>query len=78
MLLLFIILLFIFFKISLHIPKLKGKKGEKRVAQILSELPQDKYIVLNNILLDTDSGTSQIDHVLQKRCRINICIFPTH
>ena len=64
MLLLFIILLFIFFKISLHIPKLKGKKGEKRVAQILSELPQDKYIVLNDILLDTDKGTSQIDHVI--------------
>ncbi len=45
-------------------PIVKGKVGEATVASILATLPKSKYIVLNNIMLRNDYGTSQIDHVV--------------
>lgn len=54
----FLILCFIDF------PGIKGRFGEKKVTLILSELPKDKYIVLNDLLLYTSRGSSQIDHVV--------------
>ena len=43
----------------------KGRIGEHRVAHILSRLPEDRYRVINNLLLRTSSGsTTQIDHVV--------------
>lgn len=44
-------------------PKQKGKRGEQRVHDILSNLPED-YHVLDDIVLKTDKGTTQIDHVV--------------
>lgn len=44
-------------------PKMKGKQGEQRVRDILSNLPED-YHVLNDIVLKTEKGTTQIDHVV--------------
>lgn len=44
--------------------KIKGFFGEKKISAILSFLPAGKYFVLNNIMLATDTGTSQIDHVV--------------
>lgn len=44
-------------------PKQKGKQGEKRVCSILSNLPEE-YHVLNDIVLKTEKGTTQIDHVV--------------
>lgn len=49
---------------TLFLPKIKGYLGEKAVARHLSNLPDDKYIPLNNIMLNTDHGLTQIDHVV--------------
>lgn len=38
--------------------------GEARVSSILSSLPNDEYKVINNVLLKTDRGSVQIDHVV--------------
>ena len=51
-------------KIWLNSPKRKGKRGEKAVKKSLDNLPEDQYQILNNILLDSDNGTSQIDHIV--------------
>lgn len=45
-------------------PEIKGRAGENRVSAILNRLPNEKYIVLDDILLKTSRGTSQIDHVV--------------
>lgn len=44
-------------------PKIKGKIGEGRVNSILGKLPEG-YIILKDLLLETDKGTTQIDHVV--------------
>ena len=41
----------------------KGKRGEMRVFSILSQL-SDEYNILNDLVLRTDKGTTQIDHVV--------------
>ena len=41
----------------------KGKRGEMRVFSILSQL-SDEYTILNDLVLRTDKGTTQIDHVV--------------
>lgn len=43
--------------------KQKGKRGEMRVSEILSQL-SDEYTILNDVVFRTDKGTTQIDHVV--------------
>lgn len=43
--------------------KQKGKRGEMRVSSILAKLPNE-YTVLNDLVVMTDKGTTQIDHVV--------------
>lgn len=43
---------------------IKGFIGEKIVAAILSGLPKQQYRVVNNVMLGTEYGTTQIDHVV--------------
>lgn len=59
--LIFIILcvLFVFFK-----PQIKGWFGEKAVILILAMLNKDEYKVINDVMLNTEHGTSQIDHIV--------------
>ena len=47
-------------------PQQKGKRGEARVHKILAKLP-DEYRVLDDIVLKTERGTTQIDHVVVSR-----------
>ncbi|MBE6310686.1 MAG: NERD domain-containing protein [Bacteroidales bacterium] len=49
--------------IKMSSPTYIGKYGEKRVAHKLNWLPKE-YITLNDILLPTTYGTSQIDHIV--------------
>lgn len=42
----------------------KGKVGEMVVKYRLKKLPAEEYIVLNDVLLPTQKGTSQIDHLV--------------
>jgi hypothetical protein len=45
-------------------PKIKGYFGEKSVAFFLSSLDESKYKVINNIMLQVESKTTQIYHVI--------------
>ena len=42
----------------------KGKIGERKVSNKLNWLPRDKYIVIDDVILPTPRGTSQIDHIV--------------
>lgn len=45
--------------------KAKGRRGEKKVSLYLNMLPSNKYIVLNDIMLENKFGrTCQIDHIV--------------
>lgn len=45
-------------------PQIKGYIGEKIIAFVLSRLDQNQYKVINDVMVETESGTSQIDHVI--------------
>lgn len=49
---------------ALFYAQIKGFFGEKRVSCKLRCLPRDKYRILNNIILKTEYGTTQIDHIV--------------
>ena len=63
-----LIIIALFFLMSCFVnssnPDIIGKKGEGKVSKILSYLPKDKYIVINDILIEYEHGTIQIDHVV--------------
>lgn len=42
----------------------KGSDGERIVSRILESLPETEYTIINDLLLMTNKGTTQIDHVL--------------
>ena len=70
-LLLFIILIVLLFKFlivilpdSHDLSEIKGDRGEARVARELRGIQNERFRVLNNILLRTGRGSSQIDHVV--------------
>ena len=44
-------------------PQQKGKRGEKKVNEILAQLPTD-YHILNDVVFSTERGTTQIDHIV--------------
>lgn len=60
---LLLIVAFVVFRAIRNSPKYKGKAGEKHVHKILMQLPE-QYAVLNDVVLQTTSGTTQIDHVV--------------
>ncbi len=45
-------------------PKSKGAWGEWTVAKILFRLPAVDYKILNDVMLRTEYGTTQMDHVV--------------
>ncbi|PFV91604.1 hypothetical protein COL21_21545 [Bacillus thuringiensis] len=48
-----------------HVPKWKGKAGEKLVKRILSKLDPKSYFVLHNVTVYMEYGdTTQIDHIV--------------
>jgi len=49
-----------------NLPEQKGKRGEQKVNDILKQLPSD-YYVINDLILKTHKGTTQIDHVVISR-----------
>lgn len=59
--LLIIVFLFVY-RLNKH--NIKGAIGESRVARQLKRLPKNEYKILNDILIRTDKGSSQIDHVV--------------
>jgi hypothetical protein len=61
--LIIIIITFVVFLSLKNSPRSKGKAGEKHVHNILMQLPEE-YTVLDDVVLQTSSGTTQIDHVV--------------
>ncbi|OEH84139.1 NERD nuclease [Desulfuribacillus stibiiarsenatis] len=57
-------LVIIVFFYSLFKPKIKGYLGEKAIAVILSRLDSEKYKIINDIMIEVNGKTSQIDHVI--------------
>ncbi|MFJ8219112.1 MULTISPECIES: nuclease-related domain-containing protein [Bacillus cereus group] len=48
-----------------HVPKWKGKAGEKLVKRILGKLDPTSYYVLHDVMVHTEYGdTTQIDHIV--------------
>lgn len=62
------ILLLVLFIVSIWLKvtrsKRLGSRGEFSISLMLSKLDSDKYIVMNDLMLDTKYGTTQIDHVV--------------
>ena len=55
-----VLIIFLYFKI----PNIKGAIGELITNKQLSKLPKDKFTILNNILINTSNGSSEIDHIV--------------
>ena len=49
------------------IPEIRGHIEEKKVSAFLATLPSYEYKIFNDILLATESGTTQIDHIVVSR-----------
>ena len=45
-------------------PVIKGYLGERTITRYLNRLPKDEYTILANIMLNTGTGTTQIDHIV--------------
>ena len=45
-------------------PRIKGAKGEYRVSKLLRKLKKDEYKVFNDIYLEVNGRSSQIDHLI--------------
>lgn len=58
-----IVILLVVWKVWLSKPENIGKMGEKLVARKLNWL-SNEYITLNDVLLPTRYGTTQIDHIV--------------
>ena len=59
-----IALFFVAILISLKNPTVKGSIGEWQVKRRLKGLNEEEYIVLHDLLLPYEEGTTQIDHVV--------------
>lgn len=59
-----IIIVAVIFLICIFKPNIKGFIGEQIVSGELRQLPEKEYRVLNDVLLKSEYGTTQIDHVI--------------
>lgn len=50
--------------LRIFLPQIKGWFGEKTVSAILATLPAEDYHTISNVMLKTEYGTSQVDHVV--------------
>ncbi|WP_343287491.1 NERD domain-containing protein [Clostridium saudiense] len=61
---LIIILVVIILIVKFKSPNIKGSIGERKVSKALNTLDNNEYKVINNVMIRTDRGTTQIDHVV--------------
>ena len=59
-----IILIILCILLKIYYPKFRGFMGEFWVKLKLKKLPKNKYINLNNIMLQDNNGIHQIDHIV--------------
>ena len=58
------ILLILGILIDIYYPKFRGFMGEFWLKLELKKLPKNKYKLLNNIMVEDEKGTHQIDYVV--------------
>lgn len=61
---LIIVLVVIVLIVKFKSPNIKGNIGERKVAKALNTLDNNEYKIVNNLIIRTDRGTTQIDHVV--------------
>lgn len=59
-----IIIIYLIVTFIIKSPEFKGKIGESRVAGQLEKLNNEEYKLLNNLIINTEKGSYQIDHVI--------------
>jgi len=64
---LLVIAVVFFFLCGLFARRIKGALGESRVRRRLRALPGEDFAVISDLLLPTNAGTSQIDHLVVSR-----------
>ena len=67
---LIIVLVVIVLIVKFKSPNIKGNIGERKVSKALNTLDNNEYKVVNNVMIRTDRGTTQIDHVVISVYRI--------
>ena len=67
LIILFALGIFLYFIFRLNKSLSRGDRGELRVARRLRNLKGEEYVVFNDLLLKTDRGSSQIDHIVISR-----------
>jgi nuclease-like protein/topoisomerase-like DNA binding C4 zinc finger protein len=50
-----------------RLPSVVGRRGERRISQVLSTLDPSRFNVLNDVLIASSKGSSQIDHLVFSR-----------
>ena len=60
-----IIMMILYYWVSANFASLKGLLGEKQIAKLLQSLDPNRYVLLNDLYIPRENGTTtQIDHVL--------------
>ena len=59
-----LILLILGILIDIYYPKFRGFMGEFWLKLELKKLPENKYKLLNDIMIEDEKGTHQIDHIV--------------
>jgi hypothetical protein len=60
----FVLFLIIRFYVKTQSPEYKGAVGESIISSYLSKLPENEYIIFNNIYLKIKNNSVQIDHLI--------------
>ena len=60
-----IMMMVLYYWVSANFASLKGSFGERQVSKLLQSLDPDRYVLLNDLYIPRENGTTtQIDHVL--------------
>ena len=60
-----IIMMILYYWVSANFASLKGSLGEKQVSKLLQSLDPKRYVLLNDLYIPRENGTTtQIDHVV--------------
>ena len=60
----FIVILALVVFVVLTGPKARGKRGEREVGKIIGENIEGEKYVINDLILQNEGKTSQIDHIV--------------
>ena len=60
-----IMMMVLYYWVSANFASLKGSLGEKQISKLLQSLDPDRYVLLNDLYIPKENGTTtQIDHVV--------------